>query len=47
MDLAEKGDVLDYVKLNGETPEPKAKCWFKQITSALCYVHMNGVAHRE
>ena len=47
MDLAEKGDILDYVKLNGPIAEIKAKIWFKQITAALFYVHMNGICHRD
>ena len=35
MDLAEGGDILDYLKEHGAIPEPQAKLWFKQAAEAL------------
>ena len=47
MDLAEGGDILDYLKFNGPIPENQAKIWFKQSTQALEYIHSFGIAHRD
>lgn len=35
MDLAEGGDILDYLKAYGAIQEPQAKIWFKQAAEAL------------
>lgn len=47
MELAERGDILEYVRQNGAIPESRAKIWFKQVCQALQYVHVNGFAHRD
>lgn len=47
MELADGGDLLDYIMAHGALPEDKAKEWFRQIGDALRYCHRLGVAHRD
>lgn len=47
MRYAENGDLLDYVKKNGEIKEPYAKEWFRQMASGLQYLHSCQIAHRD
>ncbi|RWS07433.1 testis-specific serine/threonine-protein kinase 3-like protein [Dinothrombium tinctorium] len=47
MDLADGGDILDYLRANGPIPEDKAKVWFRQIAEGLKYIHSLGIAHRD
>ncbi|XP_034231687.1 testis-specific serine/threonine-protein kinase 3-like [Thrips palmi] len=47
MSLAENGDLLDYVKNNGEVPESRAKVWFHQICRGTEYLHAKDIAHRD
>jgi serine kinase len=47
MELAENGDLFDFIESNGEVPEEKAKTWFLQMTSAVQYLHNNNIAHRD
>lgn len=47
MELAEGGDLLDYLKKRGAIAERKAQVWFTQIAEALQYMHRLGVAHRD
>ncbi|XP_052132379.1 testis-specific serine/threonine-protein kinase 3-like [Frankliniella occidentalis] len=47
MSLAENGDLLDYVKSNGEVAESRAKVWFHQICRGTEYLHTKDIAHRD
>lgn len=47
MELADGGDLLDFIVSKGALTEAKAKEWFKQIGDALSYCHKFGVAHRD
>ncbi|MCP9261393.1 Testis-specific serine/threonine-protein kinase 4 [Dirofilaria immitis] len=47
MELAEKGDLLTFVQQNGAQPESIAQSWMKQLISAVYYMHMRSVAHRD
>ncbi|KAK3923537.1 Testis-specific serine/threonine-protein kinase 1 [Frankliniella fusca] len=47
MSLAENGDLLDYVKSNGEVAESRAKVWFHQICRGTEYLHAKDIAHRD
>ncbi|XP_076352686.1 testis-specific serine/threonine-protein kinase 3-like [Tachypleus tridentatus] len=47
MELARKGDVVEYIRVKGPVSEQLAKRWFHQITRALRYCHHLGIAHRD
>ncbi|NWX40403.1 TSSK3 kinase, partial [Steatornis caripensis] len=47
MELAEDGDVFDYVLNKGPLPEPHARALFCQLAEAVQYCHDCGVAHRD
>lgn len=46
MELAGHGDLLDYIKLRGAIPEDRAKVMFKQLISAIDYLHQRHIVHR-
>jgi len=45
-ELAEKGDMFDYVSRTGSFSEPLARHYFKILLDALEYIHNQGYAHR-
>ncbi|NWU48832.1 TSSK3 kinase, partial [Dromas ardeola] len=47
MELAEDGDIFDYVLREGPLPEPHARALFRQLVEAIEYCHGCGVAHRD
>lgn len=49
MELAKRGDVLDYVRLKskGAVQEVLARRWTTQMASALMYLHGHNIAHRD
>ena len=47
MELAERGDILDYVRRFGSVEEWMSKIWFRQMVDAVGYMHQNGFAHRD
>jgi serine kinase len=46
MELASHGDLLDYIKLFGYLLEDKARYMFKQVVSAIEYLHSLNIIHR-
>uniref|UniRef100_A0A0R3S1G5 Protein kinase domain-containing protein n=1 Tax=Elaeophora elaphi TaxID=1147741 RepID=A0A0R3S1G5_9BILA len=47
MEIAEKGDLLTFVQEKGAQPESIAQNWMKQLISAVYYLHMCSIAHRD
>lgn len=47
MRFAECGDLLEWVQKKGPVPEGQARRWFKQLVSALQYLHGMDIAHRD
>ncbi|XP_072030340.1 testis-specific serine/threonine-protein kinase 6-like [Amphiura filiformis] len=49
MELAKRGDVLEYVrcKSKGPVPEQLSRKWTLQTAGALTYLHCNNIAHRD
>ncbi|CAG9535027.1 unnamed protein product [Cercopithifilaria johnstoni] len=47
MELAEKSDLLTFVQQNGAQSELIAQSWMKQLISAIYYMHMRSIAHRD
>lgn len=46
-DLAESGDLLEYIRKYGAVPEATAKQLFKQLVLGISYVHGEDVVHRD
>ncbi|XP_022084010.1 testis-specific serine/threonine-protein kinase 4-like [Acanthaster planci] len=47
MELAENGDLLDYIKAQGAVTESQAGTWFHQLVDGMEYCHDQGVVHRD
>ncbi|XP_068767239.1 testis-specific serine/threonine-protein kinase 2-like [Struthio camelus] len=47
MELGEKGDLLDYIKITGAMKEDVAQRKFQQLASAIRYCHDMDLAHRD
>ena len=47
MELAENGDLLDYINSQRFLPEPDARFLFRQMASALHYCHADNIVHRD
>uniref|UniRef100_T1JBJ8 Protein kinase domain-containing protein n=1 Tax=Strigamia maritima TaxID=126957 RepID=T1JBJ8_STRMM len=47
MDIAERGDLLDYIRTHGALNEPKARNFFRQLVSAIKYLHTKEITHRD
>ena len=46
-DLAESGDLLEYIRKNGAMPEATVKHLFRQLVVGITYVHGQDVVHRD
>ncbi|XP_027037936.1 testis-specific serine/threonine-protein kinase 4-like [Pocillopora damicornis] len=46
-DLAESGDLLEFIRKNGAVAEAQAKRLFKQLVLGITYVHSQDVVHRD
>ncbi|KAJ1938555.1 NUAK SNF1-like kinase 1, partial [Kickxella alabastrina] len=47
MDHYSKGQFLDYVREHGRLHENNARSFFRQIVSAMDYIHKNCIVHRD
>lgn len=47
MDMADGGDLLEYIKTNGPVSEPEARQFFRQLVEASEYLHNLDVVHRD
>jgi len=41
------GELFDYIVKKDRLPEPEARHFFRQIISAVAFVHHKGYAHRD
>lgn len=41
------GELFDYIVAKDRLPEDEARYFFRQIISALAYIHSKGYAHRD
>jgi serine/threonine protein kinase len=47
MELADKGELLNWLGKSGRANEATAKRWFRQIASAVAYLHQRNLVHRD
>jgi len=47
MDYCEKGDLLNLIRTRGSLPDHRAKNFFRQLVSAVGYLHGRDIAHRD
>ena len=41
------GELFDYIVAKDRLPEDEARIFFRQIVSAVMYIHEKGYAHRD
>ncbi|XP_006835462.1 PREDICTED: testis-specific serine/threonine-protein kinase 4 isoform X1 [Chrysochloris asiatica] len=46
LELAQGGDVLEWIQHYGACSEPLAGKWFSQMTLGIAYLHSKGIVHR-
>ncbi|XP_036210630.1 testis-specific serine/threonine-protein kinase 4 [Myotis myotis] len=46
LELAQGGDVLEWVQRYGACSEPLAGKWFSQMSLGIAYLHSKGIVHR-
>ena len=47
MELAANGDLLDYINARRAVPESESRTIFRQIVSAVAYLHSMNITHRD
>ncbi|RKP14060.1 kinase-like domain-containing protein, partial [Piptocephalis cylindrospora] len=47
MELASRGELLDWLTREGRAPEALARHWFRQTLSAVSYLHHRNLVHRD
>jgi len=47
LELAQGGELFDFVSMSGKFDEPIARYYFKQFMEGLLYCHQSGIAHRD
>ena len=47
IEIAERGQLFDFVSVGGPFEEPLARHWFRQFTEGLDFCHKAGVFHRD
>ncbi len=47
MEYAEGGELFDYIVQKDRLPEHEARLFFRQILSAIAYMHNKGFVHRD
>ena len=47
MNLAENGDLLEYIRQRGPMPDEDARKFFQQLINATDYFHSLGIVHRD
>ena len=46
MELAQGGEMFDYIATRGKLSEKRARYFFRQLVSALEYCHAHMIVHR-
>ncbi|KAL9541377.1 hypothetical protein MBANPS3_009152 [Mucor bainieri] len=47
LEYVDGGELYERIKLEGKIDEPQAKIWFRELISAVAYIHKHGIVHRD
>ncbi|XP_055343274.1 maternal embryonic leucine zipper kinase-like [Paramacrobiotus metropolitanus] len=47
MEYCTNGELFDFIMTNSRLTEDKARKYFRQVVSAVAYMHSKGIAHRD
>ncbi|XP_055989887.1 testis-specific serine/threonine-protein kinase 4 [Sorex fumeus] len=47
LELAQGGDILEWIQRYGACSEAQAGKWFSQLTLGIAYLHSKGIVHRD
>jgi serine/threonine protein kinase len=47
LEMVPGGELLSYCLENGPLPEDKARAFFRDLVSAVDYLHRKGIVHRD
>eukprot|EP00042_Codosiga_hollandica_P050168 m.594258 g.594258 ORF g.594258 m.594258 type:complete len:535 (+) comp58029_c0_seq1:317-1921(+) len=47
LELGGGGDLYEHIQTHGKFEEPRARFFFRQLVSAVCYCHKMRIAHRD
>ena len=47
LEIAENGDLTEYINSRSYLPEPEARFLFKQMCGAISYCHSQDIVHRD
>ena len=47
LEIAENGDLLDYINTRRYLPEPEARFVFDQMSQAIAFCHDRDIVHRD
>ena len=47
MEMAENGDLLDYINSRGLLPEPEARYVMRSVAAGVAHCHSQEVVHRD
>ena len=47
MELANQGELLNWLTKQGTVSEELARKWFRQVVSAISYMHKRNILHRQ
>ncbi len=47
MELGSGGDLYEYIQKHGRLEENRARHFFRQLVSAVCYCHKLHIVHRD
>ncbi|CEP08069.1 hypothetical protein [Parasitella parasitica] len=47
LEYVEGGELYERIKLEGKIEESQAKVWFRELISAVAYIHKHGIVHRD
>ena len=47
LEIAQNGDLLDYINMRRVLPEPEARFVLRSISAGIAHCHSKGIVHRD